>query len=165
MITVVRLLLVAVLLCSPVYAETAAPEQQQGDTSVRPGQQGPMKCPKMEMEKQEMMMGAHQMQCMSQMSPMMGGMMGHGMMARDLMQMMADVVKMQQKMIRGLSPVEKREMQKETDRMLDRIEKMMSEMRWMMLRGATGQPPSPAAAPTESPTEEQGDRRPSAPHH
>jgi len=48
----------------------------------------------------------------------MGQMMGTGMMARDMMQMMTDMIKMQQKIIRGLSPVEKKEMMKDTDKML-----------------------------------------------
>jgi hypothetical protein len=100
--------------------------------------------------------GGEQMQGMMQMCPKMGQMTGHGMIARDMMQMMTDVIRMQQKMIRGLSPVEKKEMMKETDKMLEKLEKMMSDMRGIMMHGMMEQPaPAPSKEPESKETEKE----------
>ncbi len=137
-----------------------------------------MKCPMMQMHGQgaqggqqmPMMHGGQQMQGMMGMCPKMcstaGRMMGHGMIVRDMMQVMSDMIKVQQKMIRGLSPVEKREMSKDMERMLDKIERMMAETRGMMMRGETDQPaPAPEGAQREPHTEEQGHRPAPSAHH
>lgn len=143
-----------------LYAETAIPQQQTEVPSPPVGQQ--MKCPMMKMhgqgmvqgEQMPMMHGGQQMQGMMQMCPRMcprmGQMTGHGMVARDMMQMMTDVIKIQQKMIRGLSPIEKKEMMKDTEKMLEKVEKMMSDMRGMMMRGMM-EPPAP---PTDGQVEQ-----------
>jgi len=153
----------------PVYAETAAPQQQTGEAA------GPqMKCPMMQMHGQEMqagqqmpmMHGGEQMQGMMKMCPKMCPSMGHGMMAQDMMQMMTDVIRIQQKMIRGLSPVEKKEMMKETDRMLGKIEKMMSDMRGMMMHGMMEQPAPKSPAPLTEPAQEKlKENAPASYHH
>jgi hypothetical protein len=155
--------LVLVIFTLPLYAETAATQQQTAETAAPDGQQ--MKCPMMQMHGQgsqqmPMMHGGEQMQGMMQMCPKMcprmGQMMGHGMMARDMMQMMTDVIRMQQKIIRGLSPVEKKETMKDTERMLDRMEKMMSDMRGMMMHGMMEQPaPAPSKEPASKETEKE----------
>jgi len=92
-------------------------------------------------------------------------MMGHGMMARDMMQMMTDVIKAQQKIIRGLSPVEKQEMMKEMDKMLEKIEKMMSDMRGMMMHGMISQPAPPAVQQTEPAKEKLKENAPPSHQH
>jgi hypothetical protein len=50
------------------------------------------------------------------------------------------MLKMQQKMIRGLSPVEKKEMTAEIDKMMEKMEKMTSDTRGMMMQGMGGMP-------------------------
>ena len=45
---------------------------------------------------------------------MMKNMMSHGMMMQDMMQMMTEMMKMQKRMIRGMSPDEKKEMMKDS---------------------------------------------------
>lgn len=148
-------LLAIFVFTAPLYAETAAPQQQTGEAAMPGGQQMQMKCPMMQMHSQGMMQGGQQMPMM-QMGPKMGQMMGHGMMARDLMQMMMDIVKVQQKMIRGLSPVEKKEMMKEADKMIERLEGMMSDMRGMMKHGMMEQPaPAPSKEPESKETEKE----------
>ena len=116
---VIIALTVLLLFGISAYAETDAPAAEKGQMSQ--GQQMQMMCPKM--QQMQGAGGEHQMKCpmmqqhgqgmaqggqMSMMCPRMGQMMGHGMMAREMMQMMTDMLKMQQKMIRGLSPVEKK---------------------------------------------------------
>ncbi len=155
------ILLVVLVLCAwPLYAQTAPPHEQSGEAPA-PGGQMQMKCPMMQMP---VMPAGDQMQGMMQMCPRMGQMMGHGMMARDMMQMMTDVIKTQQKIIRGLSPVEKKEMMKETDKMLEQIEKMMSDMRGMMMHGMISQPAPPPVKQTE-PAQEKLQENAPAPHH
>jgi hypothetical protein len=114
------------------YAETDTKAAQKD----QPAQGQQMMCPKMQqMQGQGMMQGGHQMPMMC---PKMGQGMGHGMMAREMMQMMTDMLKMQQKMIRGLSPVEKKEMTAEIDKMMEKLDKMMSDTRGMMMHGMGG---------------------------
>lgn len=57
-----------------------------------------------------------------------------------MMQMMTDMMKIQQKMMRGLSPVEKKEIAKELETMIRNMDKMMSEMRGMMTGGMIAPP-------------------------
>jgi hypothetical protein len=151
-------LLMMFVFTMPLYAETDAPQQQTGTAPMPGGPQMHMKCPMMQMHGQGMMQGGQQMQGqgMMQMCPKMGQMMGHGMMARDMMQMMMDMMKVQQKMIRGISPVEKKEMMKETDKMMERMERMMSDMRGMMMHGMMEQPaPASSKEPESKETEKE----------
>jgi len=160
--------LVAVfILAIPVYAGTVITEEQTENARVQGTDQ--MKCPTMRMRGQCMMQGGQQMPIMHavqrmQTCPGEGQIMWHGIMARDMMQIMTDIIKMQEKMIRGLSPVEKIEMQKDTGKMIEKLEIMMSEIRGMMMRGIVDQP-APAATRMDPPIEEQGGRPPLAPHH
>lgn len=154
----------------PLSAEAPAPQEERGEAAAPGGPQ--MKCPMMQMHGQgtqagrqmPMMHGGQQMQGMMEMCPQMRQMMGHGMMARDMMQMMTDIIRMQQKIIRGLSPVEKKEMMKDTDRMLDKIEKMMSDMRGMMMHGMMDQP-VPLPSQESASKETEGEAPPKADLH
>lgn len=146
-------LTVIIMLTVSVHAETVG-RQSETDPGMMTGH-GQMMCPKMkQMQGQGMIQGGQQMM---QMCHMMGrGIMGHGMMARDMMQIMTDMIKMQQKIIRGLSPVEKSEMVKDADKMLERLDKMMSDMRGMMMHGMMEQPsPPPFMEPEEKVTEKE----------
>ena len=105
------------------------------------GQQMPMmNCPKMQqMQGQGMMQGGQQM-------PMMQHMMGQNLLAKDMMYMMTDIMKMQKKIISGVNPSEKKEMLKELDKMMDRMDRMMSDMRCSckMMGGMMELPAEPA---------------------
>ena len=105
------------------------------------GQQMPMmNCPKMQqMQGQGMMQGGQQM-------PMMQQMMGQNLLAKDMMYMMTDIMKMQKKIISGVNPSEKKEMLKELDKMMDRMDRMMSDMRCSckMMGGMMELPAEPA---------------------
>jgi len=121
---------------SLTYAQTkgdAPGEQKTEETQSGQGRQMPMMdCPKMK--------GEHQMMC-----PMMGQghmMGGPGMAMRDMQYMILNILKNQQKMIRGLSAAEKKELIKETDKMMDRMEKMMFE-KGMMGHTAPAESPGP----------------------
>jgi hypothetical protein len=150
----------------PSFAETDSPQQQTGTAILPCGQQAQMKCPMMQSgPEMPMMHGGQQMQGMMQMCPRMGQMLGHGMMVRDVMQMMMDMIKMQQKMIRGLSPVEKKEMIKDADKMLERMEKMMSEMRGMVMHGMIGQPAQVPPVQQEPAQEKQKESPPAIHQH
>jgi hypothetical protein len=95
------------------------------------GQKMPMmNCPKMQqMQGQGMMQGGQQMPMMQMCMPMMQHMMGQNLLAKDMMYMMTDIMKMQKKIISGVNPSEKKEMLKELDKMMDRMDRMMSDMR------------------------------------
>ncbi|MEW6585385.1 MAG: hypothetical protein AB1442_07200 [Nitrospirota bacterium] len=109
-------------------------EQKTEETQSGQGHQMPMmECPKMK--------GEQQMMC-----PMMGHMRGGpGMAMRDMQYMILNILKTQQKMIRGLNAAEKKELTKETDKMMDRMEKMMFEEKGMMghMPGAPAEGPGP----------------------
>ena len=104
------------------------------------GQQMPMMCPKMQqMQGQGMMQGGPQM-------PMMQHMMGQNLLAKDMMYMMTDIMKMQKKIISGVSPSEKKETLKELDKMMEKMDSMMSDMRCSckMMGGMMELPAEPA---------------------
>ena len=104
------------------------------------GQQMPMMCPKMQqMQGQGMMQGGPQM-------PMMQHMMGQNLLAKDMMYMMTDIMKMQKKIISGVSPSEKKETLKELDKMMEKMDSMMSDMRCSckMMGGMMEPPAEPA---------------------
>ncbi|MBM4135605.1 MAG: hypothetical protein FJ241_02115 [Nitrospira sp.] len=95
-----------------------------------------------EMKPQCMMMGEG-MSMMPTMHMCQHMMMGQNMMMRDTMQMMIDIVKMQQRIIRGIRHPEKRELMMEMGKMIDKMDKMMSEMRGMTMKGMVEPPPPP----------------------
>lgn len=92
---------------------------------------------KAEIRQPGMPMGEGMRMPMMSMMQMCQHMMGQHIMMRDMMHMMMDMMKMQQRMIRGIGPVERKEMLKEMDRMMERLDRMMSETRCMM-RGMPG---------------------------
>jgi len=59
---------------------------------------------------------------------------------------MTDIMKMQKKIISGINPSEKKEMLKELDKMMDRMDRMMSDMRCSckMMGGMMELPSEPA---------------------
>ena len=105
------------------------------------GQKMPMmNCPKMQqMQGQGMMQGGPQM-------PMMQHMMGQNLLAKDMIYMMTDIMKMQKKIISGVNPSEKKEMLKELDKMMDKMDRVMSDMRCSckMMGGMMEPPAEPA---------------------
>src|SRR4030067_2830224 len=105
------------------------------------GQKMPMmNCPKMQqMQGQGMMQGGPKM-------PIMQHMMGQNLLAKDMMYMMTDIMKMQKKIISGVNPSEKKEMLKELDKMMDKMDRMMSDMRCSckMMGGMMELPSEPA---------------------
>jgi hypothetical protein len=98
------------------------------------GQQMPMMCPKMQ-------------QMQGQQMPMMQHMMEQNLLAKDMMYMMTDIMKMQKKIMSGVNPSEKKEMLKELDKMMDRMDRMMSDMRCSckMMGGMMELPAVPAS--------------------
>jgi hypothetical protein len=60
------------------------------------------------------------------------GQMGQGMMMQDMMQMMMDMMNMQEKMIMGAKPAEKKMMIKDMAQMKEKMQKMMSMRKGMM---------------------------------
>lgn len=68
--------------------------------------------------------------------------------------MMMDMMDMQKKMMKGMNPADRKEMMREIDRMRDRMGKMMSDMRGMMMKGMMG------PAPVEPGKEESGKEEP-----
>jgi hypothetical protein len=77
------------------------------------------------------------------MMPMMKQMMRQGMMMQDMMQMMMDMMKMQKRMMMDVSSSEKKEMMMDMDKMVDRMEKMMSDMRGIMMKEAPAREEAP----------------------
>lgn len=68
--------------------------------------------------------------------------------------MMMDMMDMQKKTMKGMNPADRKEMMMEIDRMRDRMGKMMSDMRDMMMKGMMG------PAPVEPGKEESGKEEP-----
>ena len=126
--------------------------EQKGDmpqsTMTVEGQQMPMmNCPKMQqMQGQGMMQGGQQMPMMQMCMPMMQHMMGQNLLAKDMMYMMTDIMKMQKKIISGVSPSEKKKTLKELDKMMEKMDSMMSDMRCSckMMGGMMEPPAEPA---------------------
>src|SRR4030067_1807300 len=112
------------------------------------GQKMPMmNCPKMQqMQGQGMMQGGQQMPMMQMCMPMMQHMMGQNLLAKDMMYMMTDIMKMQKKIISDVSPSEKKETLKELDKMMEKMDSMMSDMRCSckMMGGMMELPAEPA---------------------
>lgn len=81
-----------------------------------------------------MMMGEGQQMPMMQMCmPMMKQMMGQGMMMQDMMQMMMDMMKMQERIMMGVKPAEKKQMMKDMARMREKMQKTMAMRMGMMM--------------------------------
>ncbi|MEW6054813.1 MAG: hypothetical protein AB1552_13705 [Nitrospirota bacterium] len=67
--------------------------------------------------------------------------------------MMKDILRMQKKIIRGLSANEKKEMTDNINGMIESIEKMISETRGMMMHRMSEEPSAPPTVnpPTDAP--------------
>jgi hypothetical protein len=102
--------------------------QAQMGSGMMGGQKG-------EMKQQGMMMGEGQqmMPMMKMCMPMMKQMMGHGMMMQETMQMMMEMMNMQEKMMMGIKPSEKKQMMKDMAQMKEKMQKMMSMRMGMMM--------------------------------
>lgn len=89
--------------------------------------------------------------------PMMQHMMGHGMMMQGMMHMMKDMMKMQERMIGGASDEDKKMMRQELNRMVERMDKMMTDMQGMMMKCMMGMSPAelPKAPSKEEPKKPQ----------
>jgi len=85
--------------------------------------------------------------------PMMQQTMKNKMMMQEIMGMMKDTLKMQQKMVEGVKSAEKKEMMKELSRMTDRIDVMMSETKDMMKPGMKCETPCDACKKMNQPSE------------
>jgi hypothetical protein len=70
-----------------------------------------------------------------QQMPMMQHIMKNKMMMQEMMGMMKDTLKIQQKLLEGVKSAEKKEMEKELSQMMDKVDVMMSEMNNMMKPG------------------------------
>lgn len=64
--------------------------------------------------------------------PMMKQMMGQGMMMQEMMQMMMEMMKMQEKIMMGVKPSEKKHLMKDMAQMKEKMQKMMSMRMGMM---------------------------------
>lgn len=121
------------IFCGSVFAQSDSGMMGKGKEEMKhpamemgEGQQPMMMCPKMQqMKGKGMMGGGHQM-------PMMQQMMGHGMMVHDMMQMMIDIMNMQEKIINGVKPSDKKHMLDTIKDMKARVQDKMSMNNCMM---------------------------------
>ena len=126
-------LLIMLCVCSAIAYAQMSPatmgEQkgmmcQQGMMMGEGKQMPTMNCPKMQ-----------QGQGMMQYCPQM---MGQGMMMKDIMQMMMDMMKMQEKLLKGVKGHEKQQAMKDMTQMKEKIQNMMSMCKCMMMGGMMG---------------------------
>lgn len=115
------------------------------------GMKGDMKC--------GMMGGDMGMQmCM----PMMQGMMGHGMKMQEMLHMIRDMMKIQQRMLTTkMSDADRKQSGQELSRMMERVDKMLTDMQGMPMKGMMGMPPSDSQKPE---TQKKDEPQKSAPH-
>ncbi len=117
------------------YAQMGGQQSQTGQRMMMgEEQQKPMmNCPMMQqMPGQGMTQGGQQMP--------MTQMMGQGMMMQNMMQMMMDMMGVQEKMMMGAKPAEKKKMMKDITQMKEKMQNMMSMCKGMMMGGMMGQP-------------------------
>jgi hypothetical protein len=122
------------------------------------GMQGDMKCGMMGGMKCGMMGDGQGMQM-----GMMQGMMGHGMKMQEMLHMMKDMMKIQQRMLTKISDSERKQMAQELSRMLERVDKMLTDMQSMPMKGMMGMPPAESAKPKAEP-KKKDDAQKSSPH-
>lgn len=120
-------------------AESPGPSMPAGVTA--PPNAGQMKMPGDTGQKGMMQDGMMQM-C----APMMMQMMGRNMMIRDMLQVMKESLQTQQKIVEGVSAGEREALAAELGRNIQKLERMMDEMRAAMMHD----PPKPAGAPAPS---------------
>jgi hypothetical protein len=85
--------------------------------------------------------------------PMMQHMMKNKMMMQEMMGIIKDTLKMQQKMLEGVKSAEKKEMAKDLSRMMDKVDLMMSETKNMMKSGMKCETPCDACKKMEQKNE------------
>ncbi len=68
---------------------------------------------------------------------MMQHMMGHGMMMKEMMHMMKDIMRIQDRLMAGVTDEDKKSMRLEINRMMERMDKMITDMQGMMMRCMT----------------------------
>lgn len=90
------------------------------------------------MGEQKNQVGSGMMPCEQDHMPMMKNMMGHGMMMQDMMQTMKKMIEVQRKIVEGVKPAEKNELEKELSGMQEQMDKMMADMKGMMMQGMMG---------------------------
>jgi len=102
-----------------VMMMTATYSFAQTDSGMKDEQRGEMKQQGMKMD--EGMMKQMREKC----QPMMKQMMGDGIMKKEMMQMMMEMMNMQEKMMKGPKAAEKKQMMKDMARMKEKMQKMM----------------------------------------
>jgi len=127
-LVVISCVFVVTLTCLYSFAQT--------DNGMKDEQKGEMKQQGMkmdegeqkgEMKQQGMKMDEGMMkQMMEKCQPMMKQMMGDGMMKKEMMQMMMEMMNMQEKMMKGPKAAEKKQMMKDMAQMKEKMQKMMS---------------------------------------
>ncbi len=135
--------LLMVFLCSGVFAQGTPCANMSAGQQI-PGQESQQGAAGGMMMKGDMMQ-----MC----APMMKQMMGQAIMTRDMMQLMKEVIQVEQKIIKGLSARESKEVLADLDQKLQRLDRMMDDMRTGMMQG----PPLPASpqgpgAPQQAPS-------------
>ncbi len=93
----------------------------------------PAKDKPMMMMCQEMMKG----KAMPMQKPMMG-MMAQGMVMQNLMKAIQDIARVQERILAGMSDEEKKGARQELKALMERLDKMMTEMPGMMMKGMMG---------------------------
>lgn len=83
-------------------------------------------------------MGNMQMMCM----PMMQRMMGHALLADDIMQIMKETLEIEQKILQGVTAKEKKALVSEIQKKVARIDQMKMQLRNMMMKPAAPGPSS-----------------------
>ncbi len=116
----------AIVVLAIVFLSSMAAQAQTGGgmTGEQKGQAGPGMMP-----------------CEQEHMPMMKHMMGHGMMMQDMMQTMKKMIEVQQKIVEGVKPAEKKELVKELSGMQEKMDKMIADMKGMMAQGMMGGAP------------------------
>src|SRR4030042_459717 len=112
--------ILVVISCIFVVALTGRYSFAQTDSGMTGEQKG-------EMEQQGMKMDEGMMkQMMEKCQPMMKQMVGDGMMKKEMMQMMMEIMNMQEKMMKGPKAAEKKQMMKDMDGMKEKMKKRRS---------------------------------------
>jgi hypothetical protein len=108
--------ILVVISCIFVVALTSGYSFAQTDNGMKDEQKGEMKQQGMKMDEG----------MMEKCQPMMKQMMGDGMMKKEMMQMMMEMMNMQEKMMKGPKAAEKKQMMKAMAQMKEKMQKMMS---------------------------------------
>ena len=114
-----RFILVAIS-CIFVLVLTGRYSFAQTDSGMKSEQKGEMKQQGMKMDEGMIK------QMMEKCQPMMKQMMGDGMMKKEMMQIMMDLMNMQEKMMKGPKAAEKKQMMMDMSQMKEKMQKMMS---------------------------------------